>query len=120
MQGIPPGNRTVPPGTQAIPPGIQLCSHSSGATPGLSELMSSEYAASMLTNLLPASTMKGGNAGEGIYVGDGRPPIASKLVQRIRQWEFVDMGELLSEFSQRDDEAAMNVHGQRKKTASGN
>ena len=97
----PTGDTTAPNGANNGP------THSSGATPGPSGLTSSGSTASVLTNLLPASTAKGGMIGEGVYVGDGRPPIAPKLAQRIRRWEFVDMGELLPEFSQHDDEAAM-------------
>ena len=68
--------------------------------------MSGPSLAATLTNLLPLSGTDGGNIGEGVYVGDGRPPVPTKLAQKIRRWEFVDMGELLPEFSQRDDEAA--------------
>ena len=50
--------------------------------------------AATLTNLLPLSNMKGGNAVEGVYVGDGRPPVPITLAQKIWRWEFVDMGEL--------------------------
>ena len=110
----PTGDTTAPNGANNGP------THSSGATPGPSGLTSSGSTASVLTNLLPAFTAKGGMVGEGVYVGDGRPPIAPKLAQRIRRWEFVDMGELLPEFSQHDDEAAMKRPWTTKKTASGN
>ena len=33
----------------------------------------------------------------GVYVGAGLSPVSSKLAQRIRQWEFIDMAELLPE-----------------------
>ena len=34
----------------------------------------------------------------GAYVGDGMPPVPEKLVNKIRRWEFMEMGELLPEF----------------------
>ncbi len=34
----------------------------------------------------------------GGYVGDGMPPVPAKLVNKIRRWEFIEMGELLPEF----------------------
>ena len=33
----------------------------------------------------------------GVYVGAGLTPVSSKLAERIRQWEFIDMSELLPE-----------------------
>ena len=34
----------------------------------------------------------------GIFVGDGLPPVPSKLAEKIRRGEFVEMHELLPEF----------------------
>ncbi len=34
----------------------------------------------------------------GVYVGEGLPPVPTKLADKIRRWEFVEMGELLPEF----------------------
>ena len=55
--------------------------------------------ASALCNLLPSF----GQAGEstlsaGIYVGEGLLPVPAKLADKITQWEFVEMAELLLEF----------------------
>ena len=50
------------------------------------------------TNLLP---YVGGGlrlSSEGVYVGDGVPPVPEKLASKIRRGEFVEMGELLPEF----------------------
>ena len=41
--------------------------------------------------------------GEGVYVGEGLPPIPQKLVKRIRSSEYVEMEELLPEVCTRDD-----------------
>ena len=35
--------------------------------------------------------------GEGVYVGEGLPPVPSKLAKKIRAGEYVDMEELLPE-----------------------
>ena len=34
----------------------------------------------------------------GAYVEDGMPPVPARLAAKIRRWEFVEMGKLLSEF----------------------
>ena len=54
--------------------------------------------ANSLTNLLPQATASLTPASAGVYVGDGLPPVPQKLADKIRRWEFVDMGELLPEF----------------------
>ena len=36
-------------------------------------------------------------ANEGVYVGEGLPPVPLKVARRIRAGEFIDMGELLPE-----------------------
>ena len=35
---------------------------------------------------------------EGVYVGDGIPPVPEKLAAKIRRGEFIELGELLPEF----------------------
>ena len=35
---------------------------------------------------------------EGVYVGEGTPPVPMRLAAKIRRGEFTDMGELLTEF----------------------
>ena len=34
---------------------------------------------------------------EGVYVGDGIPPVPQKLAAKIRRGKFIEMGELLPE-----------------------
>ena len=34
----------------------------------------------------------------GVYVGEGFPPVPAKLAAKIRQGDFIRMGELLSKF----------------------
>ena len=61
--------------------------------------------AAALTNLLPlAGAGTKPPIGEA-YTGEGMPLIPAKLAARIRQWEFVEIGELLLEFlaRQKDD-----------------
>ena len=54
--------------------------------------------AEALVNLLPwAGPGLKPHAG-GVYVGEGLLPVPTKLADRIRRWEFVEMGELLPEF----------------------
>ena len=44
---------------------------------------------------------------QGVYVGAGNSPVSSKLADRIRRWEFIDMADLLPEvrLSDREGEA---------------
>ena len=98
----------IPSGTWAILTRIATnspsgdCNHPCNISAGTSGLTVS--IAATLTHLL-LYNMQGDNTVEGVYVGDGRPPIPAKLAQKIRLWEFIDMGELLPEFSQSNDEA---------------
>ena len=39
-----------------------------------------------------------------VVVAEGMPPIASKLLDRIRRWEFIDLALLLNEAGQKSDE----------------
>ena len=45
-------------------------------------------------------------ANDGVYVGEGLPPVPSKLAKKIRAGEFIDMGELFPEvlLSKEEDE----------------
>ena len=52
----------------------------------------------MLANLLPLANSSLQQPSEGVYMGDGIPPVPAKLAARIRKGEFVEMGELLPEF----------------------
>ena len=55
-------------------------------------------AAAAFCNLLPFGASAGPRSGAAVYIGEGLPPVPSKLADRIRRWEFVDMSELLPEF----------------------
>ena len=59
---------------------------------------SAAAANSLLTNLLPFSTQKQLTLSVGVYVGEGLPPVPSKLAEKISRWEFVEMSEMLPEF----------------------
>ena len=55
--------------------------------------------ASMFCNLLPSlGQSKEMSLSTGIYVGEGLLPVPAKLAEKITQWEFVEMAELLPEF----------------------
>ena len=71
-------SETVPPGTSTTP---------------------------LLVNLLPLTNASQTLTTKGVYVGDGLPPVPSKLALKIRRGDYVDMGELLPEFwsPQKDD-----------------
>ena len=46
----------------------------------------------------------------GVYVGEGLPPVPTKLAQRIWRWEFIDMAEMLPElWVRRNDENPTRV-----------
>ena len=34
----------------------------------------------------------------GAYIGEGLPPVPARLAAKIRQWEYIEMGELLPKF----------------------
>ena len=58
-----------------------------------------------ITNLLPLAHHSLRSPAEGVYLGDGIPPVPEKLATKIRKGDFVEMGELLPEFwSPRGDE----------------
>ena len=40
----------------------------------------------------------------GVYVGEGLPPVPSKLADKIKRWEYVEMSELLPEFWSRPED----------------
>ncbi len=33
-----------------------------------------------------------------VYIGEGQPPIPKPIVEKIADWKFIDMAELLPEF----------------------
>ena len=51
-----------------------------------------------ITNLLPFAGDSLKIPSEGVYIGDGIPPVPDKLATKIRRGEFVEMGDLLPEF----------------------
>ena len=54
--------------------------------------------AAKLANLLPSANAELAPVSEGVYVGDGFPPLPVKLAAKIRKGEFVEMEELLPEY----------------------
>ncbi len=79
--------------TSASPPAD--ASSTNGGRPG--------PAAATVCNLLPViGAVTQGHpmptASNGIYIGEGLPPVPLKLAERIRRWNFIDMSELLPEF----------------------
>ena len=47
-----------------------------------------------------------------VIVAEGIPPIQSKLVEKMRRWEYVDLSKLLGGSDPASEEAAMIVEGQ--------
>ncbi len=66
-------------------------SGSPGTQPGASN-------AALITNLLPLSTPQPASTLNGVYVGEGLPPVPAERAEKIRKWEYVEMAELLPEF----------------------
>ena len=52
----------------------------------------------VIGNLLPQANTTLTLPSEGVYVGDGLPPVPPKLATKIRRGDFVEMGKLLPEF----------------------
>ena len=51
-----------------------------------------------ITNLLPMAPRHLSSPSLGVYAGEGLPPVPSKLAEKIRRWEFIEMSEMLPEF----------------------
>ena len=98
-----PGVSATPPGVSATPPGV------STAPPGVS-------VTATLANLLPLAASTVPPTPTGVYVGDGLAPVPPKLACRIRQWEYVDMGEMLPEFWMGKEEEAASKKGQSRRS----
>ena len=113
---LPSGNTRLPAGsiTQILTPNGEITNPNVGIPPVLPVTSVS----ATLANLLPLANSELGHSAGGVYVGDGRPPVPYKLAQKIRRWEFVDMGELLPEFwcSYRDDEGAVKRPSSSRRT----
>ena len=52
----------------------------------------------LIANLLPVVGKKSRLGSPGVYVGEGLPPVPTKLAEKVRRWEFVEMAELLPEY----------------------
>jgi len=52
---------------------------------------------------------------QGAYIGEGFPPVPAKLASKIRQGDFIEMGELLSEFwlPQKEEDGNPKLDGDR-------
>ena len=55
------------------------------------------FSASALTNMLPMIGPVPTKSNNGVYIGEGLPPVPKKVADKITNWEFVDMWELLPE-----------------------
>ncbi len=103
---------TTAPGSKVVRgsmPGTSALGMASGgrSMPGTSDLGITSVEGSMPgTSALGIASVGGSSPGTwqsrvptaGAYVGDGMPPVPAKLVNKIRRWEFIEMGELLPEF----------------------
>ena len=65
-----------------------------GTAPGSSSTPSGDSVAALIANLLHQSNAGLASASQGVYVGEGLPPVPAKLAAKIRQGDFVEMGEL--------------------------
>ena len=119
----PPGVAQLQPGTTRLPAGSmaqilspngEITNPNVGVPPGLPVTSVS----ATLANLLPLANSELGHSAGGVYVGGGRSPVPYKLAQKIRRWEFVDMGELLPEFwcSYRDDKGTVKRPSSSRRT----
>ena len=80
-----------------------------GTAPGSSSSPSGNSVAALMANLLPQANAGLTSATQGVYVGEGLPPMPAKLAVTICRGDFVNMGELLPEFwtpSREDDPQA--------------
>ena len=66
--------------------------------PGISITPTGESASALMANLLPQANTGLASIPQGVYVGEGLPPVPAKVAAKIRQGDFVDMTELLPEF----------------------
>ena len=69
-----------------------------GDAPGSHDTPARDSVTALMANLLPQATAGLATTSQGVYVGEGLPPVPSKVATKIRRGEFVDMGELLPEF----------------------
>lgn len=59
-----------------------------------------------MANLFPQANSGLVSGSQGVYVGEGLPPVPTKLAAKIQQGEFVELADLLPEFwsSPREDD----------------
>ena len=69
-----------------------------GGTKAMSKVPAGVSVAAELANLLPSANAELTQVSEGVYVGDGLPPVPAKLAAKIQKGEFIEMWELLPEF----------------------
>ena len=64
-------------------------------------------------NLLPLANLSLTRPLEGVYLGEGVPPVPSKLAVRIRRGDFMEMGELLWAGPRDDEPSSSQDHSSR-------
>ena len=108
LGSVPTVEGTVPPHT------LSFSTASAHSDPSVS----SAAAAAAFCNLLPFGGGGGTQGSTGIYIGEGLPPVPSKLADRIRKWEYIDMSELLPEYwGQMSLKPAETLNGAQQPTA---
>ena len=79
---------TVSLGTGANQPSTSWGTMANATLPAITSSVWANLSSHITTEVLPA---------QGVYVGAGNSPVSSKVAERIRRWEFVDMADLLPE-----------------------
>ena len=51
-----------------------------------------------MANLLPQANSGLSTGSQGVYVGEGLPPVPTKLTAKIKWGKFIEMAKLLTEF----------------------
>ena len=62
-----------------------------GGTKAMSKVPAGVSVAAKLANLLPSANAELAPVSEGVYVGNGLPPVPAKLAAKIQKGEFVEM-----------------------------
>ena len=52
----------------------------------------------LMANLLPQANSGLSTGSQGVYVGEGLPPVPTKLTAKIKWGKFIEMAKLLTEF----------------------
>ena len=71
---------------------------SGGEAAGINIAPTGESASALMANLLPQANSGPASTPQGVYVGEGLPPVPAKVAAKICRGDFVDMAELLPEF----------------------